>query len=72
MNEVMKITVPAGPERESIDTIEGWLDHFTEAQLVEIIHRYCNTQDGAKKYRTNAAERMKALKEYARVHGIEY
>lgn len=65
----MKITVPDGSDRDGIKTLAGWKEVFSESELVEIIHRYCNTQDSAKKYRQSAAEKSKALAVWLKAQG---
>lgn len=58
----MKIKVPTGNERDGVTTVDEWGRFFTDEELVEIVHRYCNTQDGSKKYREKAAEKNKIMK----------
>lgn len=68
--ETMKIVVPVADDRDGVKTLKGWGEFFTEAELVEIVHRYCNTQDGAKKYRQKASEKNKAMKALLEAHGL--
>lgn len=66
----MKIKVPTGNERDGISTVDEWGRFFTEEELVEIVHRYCNTQDGSKKYREKAATKNKIMREMLEQAGM--
>lgn len=75
-DDTMKISVPAPLDRynedgsKAITTLEGWGEFFSPDELVEIIHRWCNTADASRKYRQSAADQAKALREWAKAQGI--
>lgn len=76
-SDVMKISVPAPLDRynedgsKAIVSMEEWMTFFSEEECVEIIHRWCNTADASRKYRSSAAEQAKALKAWAVAQGVD-
>lgn len=56
----MKITVPPMEERLEWVNMED-LPYDAEV-IMEIVHRYCDSQDHAKNYRTRRADEFKMLK----------
>lgn len=53
-------------------TLEQIQSVFTEQELVQIVHRYCDSQDHAKNYRQNVKERIQAMKDKLAELGEEF
>lgn len=61
MDSMRISTVPAD-KRGSWNKVADWLKAYSEAEVVEMLHRYSDTQENAKAYRQRAADVNKLLK----------
>lgn len=66
----LKITVPS-PDQREWKTLEDVLADFTSEEVVQIVHRYCDSQDHAKRYRVNRASRIKAMETVLKAQGVD-
>lgn len=66
----IEIKVPEVSERmwKSLDEV---MTTFSEEEVVQIVHRYCDAQDHAKAYRSRRAARVKAALAYAADAGVD-
>lgn len=70
MTTTLKIAVPQTQTR-TWKTLEEVLKTFTPEEVVQIVHRYCDAQDHALKYRQRRAARIKAMTEMLTDQGVD-
>lgn len=68
--EQIKISVPDVTTRDWRSLAE-LKTVFSEAEIVAMCHRWCDTQDHAKRYRVRAAARVKAMAEVLTAQGVD-
>lgn len=70
MSITLKIAVPPVETREW-KTLEELRAKFSDQEIVEMAHRYCDAQDHARRYRVNRAARIKAMEAQLTVLGVD-
>lgn len=70
MSITLKIVVPEPAKREW-KTLDEVLETFSQQEVCEIVHRYCDSQDHAKRYRVNRASRIKAMETVLKAQGVD-
>lgn len=68
-NKKIEVKVPSVSVR-TWKTIDDLGKQFTNEEIVQMVHRYCDQQDHAKSYRQRRAAKIKKLMELADEHGL--
>ena len=65
----MVIQIPAISQR-TWKTLEEVMKVYKPEEIVQIVHRYCDSQDHAKAYRVRRAEKIKMMEALIEEHGL--